>query len=128
MTEAFAGKRVIVTGAGKGIGRATAVMLAGRGGEVVALSRSAADLEALEAEIGCIPCVVDLSDATATRAAVLAALPADLLVNCAAGANWSWIACVESDSPVPLSLSTQTNTPGSVSACALAITFGASAP
>src|SRR5438034_3389154 len=39
-------------------------------------------------------------------------------------ANWSWIACVESDSPVPLSLSTQTSTPGSLSACALAITLG----
>ncbi|BDA84419.1 short-chain dehydrogenase [Aureimonas sp. SA4125] len=79
----FEGKRVIVTGAGKGIGRATAVMLARRGASVVALTRSPRDLETLEAEIGCISIAVDLADADATRAAARQALPADLLVNCA---------------------------------------------
>jgi L-xylulose reductase len=79
----FANKRVIVTGAGKGIGRATAVMLARRGAKVIALSRSPADLEDLKAEIGCIPIAVDLADPDATRAAAIKALPADFLVNCA---------------------------------------------
>ncbi|WP_432347562.1 SDR family oxidoreductase [Shinella yambaruensis] len=79
----FTGKHVIVTGAGKGIGRATAVMLARRGAKVVALTRSAADLESLEKEIGCDSIPVDLADAAATRAAALKALPADYLVNCA---------------------------------------------
>lgn len=79
----FSGKHVVVTGAGKGIGRATAVMLARRGAKVTALSRSAADLEELKSEIGCIPIAVDLADPDATRAAALQALPADLLVNCA---------------------------------------------
>jgi L-xylulose reductase len=79
----FANKRVIVTGAGKGIGRATAVMLARRGAKVIALSRSPADLEDLKAEIGCIPIAVDLADPDATRAAAIKALPADYLVNCA---------------------------------------------
>ena len=79
----FSNKRVIVTGAGKGIGRATAVMLAKRGAKVTALSRSAADLEELKAEIGCIPIAVDLADPDATRAATIKALPADFLVNCA---------------------------------------------
>lgn len=79
----FSGKHVVVTGAGKGIGRATAVMLARRGAKVTALSRSAADLEELKSEIGCIPIAVDLVDPDATRAAALQALPADLLVNCA---------------------------------------------
>lgn len=79
----FTGKRVIVTGAGKGMGRATAIMLARRGARVVAITRSAADLESLEKEIGCESIVVDLADATATRAAALKALPADFLVNCA---------------------------------------------
>ncbi len=79
----FVGKRVIVTGAGKGIGRATALMLAKRGAKVVALTRSAADLESLEKEIDCQSVVVDLADAEATRAAALRALPADYLVNCA---------------------------------------------
>ena len=79
----FEGRRVIVTGAGKGIGRATAVMLAKRGARVIALTRSAADLETLEQEIGCTSIAVDLADADATRAAALQAVPADLLVNCA---------------------------------------------
>jgi NAD(P)-dependent dehydrogenase (short-subunit alcohol dehydrogenase family) len=79
----FTGKRVIVTGAGKGIGRATAVMLARRGASVLALTRSPRDLETLEAEIGCTSIAVDLADADATRAAARKALPADLLVNCA---------------------------------------------
>lgn len=79
----FAGKHVILTGAGKGIGRATAIMLARRGAKVTALSRSASDLESLEKEIGCVSIPVDLADAAATRAAAIKALPADYLINCA---------------------------------------------
>ncbi len=82
-----AGRSVIVTGAGKGIGRATAVLLAARGAAVVALSRSRADLDDLAAEIGCRTIAVDLADAAATRAAARAALPADFLVNCAGTAE-----------------------------------------
>ncbi len=83
MSADFSGKRVVVTGAGKGIGRATALMLARRGADVVALTRSGADLETLKAETGCETVVVDLADPQATRAAARQALPADLLVNCA---------------------------------------------
>jgi NAD(P)-dependent dehydrogenase (short-subunit alcohol dehydrogenase family) len=79
----FTGKHVIVTGAGKGIGRAAALMLAKRGARVTALTRSASDLENLEQEIGCLSIPVDLADANATRAAAIKALPADYLVNCA---------------------------------------------
>ncbi|KAB0677713.1 SDR family oxidoreductase [Aureimonas leprariae] len=79
----FTGKRVVVTGAGKGIGRATALMLAKRGATVVALTRSQADLDTLKAEAGCEGIAVDLADAEATREAARRALPADLLVNCA---------------------------------------------
>ncbi|WP_116142013.1 SDR family oxidoreductase [Trinickia diaoshuihuensis] len=77
----FTGKRVLITGAGKGIGRSTALLLAERGAQVIALSRSAADLRALEREIGCETHAVDLGDATAARAAAVAAQPVDLLVN-----------------------------------------------
>ncbi|ODN67443.1 SDR family oxidoreductase [Methylobrevis pamukkalensis] len=77
----FSGKSVLVTGAGKGIGRATAKMLAARGAEVIALTRSQDDLDSLAAEIGCRTIAVDLADAEATRAAALAAMPADYLVN-----------------------------------------------
>lgn len=79
----FSGKRVIVTGAGKGIGRATALLLAKRGARVIALTRTAADLDSLEKEIGSVSIAVDLADADATRAAAIKALPADFLVNCA---------------------------------------------
>lgn len=79
----FSGKTVLVTGAGKGIGHATAVFLADRGAEIVALSRSAADLESLKSRIGCRTRTVDLADANDTRAAAQEAVPVDFLVNCA---------------------------------------------
>lgn len=78
-----ASKRILVTGAGKGIGRETAVALHARGAQVVALSRDPADLASLAAEIGCETIAVDLADATAARMAVERALPLDGLVNCA---------------------------------------------
>jgi NAD(P)-dependent dehydrogenase (short-subunit alcohol dehydrogenase family) len=77
----FDGQRALVTGAGKGIGRTTAERLAAEGARVVALSRHAADLESLKAAISCETIVCDLADAAATRAAVLSALPIDLVVN-----------------------------------------------
>ncbi len=77
----FLGRRALVTGAGKGIGRVVATMLAARGAEVVALGRTAADLDGLAAEIGCRTVVADVGDAEQAAAAVAAALPLDLLVN-----------------------------------------------
>ena len=79
----FEGKTVIVTGAGKGIGRRTVELLRQRGAEVVALSRSKADLDALAAETGARTLQVELEDVAQTRAVLAEALPADLLVNCA---------------------------------------------
>jgi L-xylulose reductase len=79
----FTGKRVLVTGAGKGIGRATAELMAEYGAQVVALSRDPKDLESLAAQIGCETIAVDLADPVATRVAARAAQPIDLLVNCA---------------------------------------------
>jgi L-xylulose reductase len=65
----FAGKTVLVTGAGKGIGFATAMLMAERGAHVVALSRSQSDLDALSNTIHCKTITVDLADAAATLAA-----------------------------------------------------------
>ncbi len=82
----FSGKSVIITGAGKGIGRACARLLAGRGADIVALARTQRDLDALREEIGARTIRVDLSDAAATRAAMREAGPCDHLVN-GAGIN-----------------------------------------
>lgn len=79
----LSGKSVIITGAGKGIGRATAVLLAGRGAEVVALSRTQSDLDELREVIGGRSVAVDLSDPGAARAAMAEAGACDYLVNCA---------------------------------------------
>lgn len=81
----------MVTGAGRGIGRACALALAEAGAEIVALSRSAAELQSLVEEIAsaggrcrAFPCNVCDS---AEVEAVFAALPRlDVLVN-NAGAN-----------------------------------------
>lgn len=82
----FDGKRAIITGAGKGIGRACALAMAKRGAEVIALTRTASDLESLRAEIGGRSVAVDLQDAAATRAAMAEVGTADFLIN-SAGIN-----------------------------------------
>ena len=79
----FEGKTVLITGAGKGIGRETARLLAGRGAKIIALSRTQADLDSLEDEIGSTSIAVDLADADAAREAARKGPPADCLVNCA---------------------------------------------
>ncbi|KAG9350311.1 hypothetical protein JZ751_026665 [Albula glossodonta] len=85
MEITFAGKRAIVTGAGKGIGRATALALARSGAEVTAVTRTQADLDSLLKECPSIrPLCVDLSDWEATEAAFKDLGPMDLLVNNAA--------------------------------------------
>lgn len=76
----FTGKSVIITGAGKGIGRATAILLAERGAKVTAISRTRADLDSLTGATGI---VADLSDPAAARAAMAEAGTCDFLVNCA---------------------------------------------
>jgi NAD(P)-dependent dehydrogenase (short-subunit alcohol dehydrogenase family) len=77
----FSGERILVTGATKGIGRATAKLLAERGAKVVAFGRDEADLDSLAQEIGSESHAVDLADAEATRQAAAAVQPIDRLVN-----------------------------------------------
>jgi L-xylulose reductase len=77
----FTGKRILVTGAGKGIGRVMVKHLHELNGEIIALSRTAADLESLKEEVPCETIVADLGDAAATRKAIEAAGRVDLLVN-----------------------------------------------
>ena len=79
----FENKTAIVTGAGKGIGRATALDLANRGAKIIAFARTKADLDQLSDEIGSTSIVVDLSDTNSARKAMQSAGTADYLVNCA---------------------------------------------
>jgi L-xylulose reductase len=80
----FNQKRVLVTGAGKGIGREIATMLHRFNAQVVALSRTETDLLSLQNEIGCETIIAELGDAGSARRAAEQAGEIDLLVNNAA--------------------------------------------
>ncbi|XP_054988290.1 L-xylulose reductase isoform X2 [Sorex araneus] len=82
MELGLAGRRALVTGAGKGIGRSTVLALHAAGAQVVAVSRTRADLESLCP--GVEPLCVDLGDWAATERALRDVGPVDLLVNNAA--------------------------------------------
>uniref|UniRef100_H2ZQP2 L-xylulose reductase n=2 Tax=Ciona savignyi TaxID=51511 RepID=H2ZQP2_CIOSA len=85
MNIRFDGKRALVTGAGKGIGRDLAKKLVECGAETYALSRTQSDLDSLQIECPGIHAVqCDLSDCTALKASVQSCGDIDLLVNNAA--------------------------------------------
>ncbi|MGH0126081.1 UNVERIFIED_CONTAM: hypothetical protein FKN15_016296 [Acipenser sinensis] len=84
----FTGKRALVTGAGKGIGRDAVKALLKCGAEVIAVSRTQTDLDSLTAECPLItPVCVDLADWDSTGKALLDVGHVDLLVNNAAVAT-----------------------------------------
>lgn len=72
MTEhtSLSGLTCLVTGASRGIGRATAVALAERGARVWALARGADALDELARDTGATPIVADLADDTAVWTAL----------------------------------------------------------
>ena len=85
MAYDFTGKRALVTGAGKGIGRTTAKALLQCGAEVIALSRTQSDLDSLKQEApGIQTLLADVSDIKSTIALLEPLLPIHLLVNNAA--------------------------------------------
>jgi len=85
----FAGKRALVTGAGRGIGREVVKSLCKEGADVVAVSRTAVNLESLREECSslyqrdCVqPLIIDASDsATLLHELRDSAGDLDLLVN-----------------------------------------------
>ena len=84
----FDGKRALVTGAGKGIGRALAKALMKGGADTYALSRTQSDLDSLEKEVPGIKTVCcDISDWDLTKSVlqdIIKEAPIELLVNNAA--------------------------------------------
>jgi NAD(P)-dependent dehydrogenase (short-subunit alcohol dehydrogenase family) len=86
MAGALEGKKALVTGAGRGIGRAAALALAEAGAQVVAVSRTLADLESLAEEAGgaVTPLAADVLD-PAFHARIEAMGDLAILVNNAGG-------------------------------------------
>ena len=82
MAGRLAGKRIFVTAAGQGMGRASALAMAAEGASVVATDRDADKLGALSAA-GLETHALDVLDDAAVARAVAAAGPLDVLFNCA---------------------------------------------
>jgi NAD(P)-dependent dehydrogenase (short-subunit alcohol dehydrogenase family) len=86
MLFSLAGKRALVTGAGRGLGERFAWVLAAAGAKVVLISRTAAQIEAVADEIrkqgfDATHAALDVTDATAFRAFADGEAPFDVLVN-----------------------------------------------
>ncbi|CAG9584618.1 unnamed protein product [Danaus chrysippus] len=88
MKISFEGKRVLVTGAGQGIGRGIAIELWKAGAKVVAVSRTKSHLDSLHAQYPSIDVVaLDVGDWDKTRQVIDGLGHFDALVNNAAIAN-----------------------------------------
>jgi 2-keto-3-deoxy-L-fuconate dehydrogenase len=82
MGERLKGKRILVTAAGQGIGRASVLMMAAEGAQVIATDVNAALLASLAGVPGVETRRLDVLD-DAEVAAVVGAQPLDVLFNCA---------------------------------------------
>lgn len=87
----LSGMTVLVTGAGRGLGRAAAKLLAASGADIVAVSRTVGELESLRAEIraaggGCDIARLDVTDRQAVRALISGLPKLDACIN---NAGWN---------------------------------------
>ena len=84
MSDRLAGKCCLITGAGAGIGRETALAFAHEGAVVVATDLDASALQSLSSEDKAISThVIDVADAAAINALTAHRAPFDVLFNCA---------------------------------------------
>ena len=84
MSGRLSGKRALITAAGQGIGRATAVAMSNEGAQVFATDVNAEALEILQTELStsCETFLLDARDQASVIAGVARAVP-DILFNCA---------------------------------------------
>ena len=84
MSGRLSGKRALITAAGQGIGRATAVAMSNEGAQVFATDVNAEALETLQTELStsCETFLLDVRDQEGVIAGVARAAP-DILFNCA---------------------------------------------
>lgn len=73
MTAAFAGRRILVTGGAKGIGRASALRFLAGGAKVACLDTDEAALAEMAKEHGIVPLVADVTDTVSVENAIAAA-------------------------------------------------------
>ena len=97
MAGRLAGKRILVTAAGAGIGRATVLMMAAEGARVIATDVKPELLESLKGVPGIETRTLDVLD-DAEVAAVVGAQPLDVLFNCAGWVHQGGIdQCTDAD-------------------------------
>ena len=83
MSVSLEGKTVLITAAGQGIGRATAIAFAAEGAGVIATDINAVTLEALGTETGIQTRILNVLDTDAVNCAVAEIGAVDVLFNCA---------------------------------------------
>lgn len=89
--RALDGRVALITGAGRGIGRAIALAMADAGASVILVARTRGDLQSVASEIeasggDAIVCPVDITDVGAFESALMSTPVADIVVN-SAGTN-----------------------------------------
>ena len=101
-TGRLTGKRALVTAAGQGIGRATALAMAAEGAEVYATDIDGDSLAGLSGENGITTFILDVTDHDSINAGVGKGDP-DILFNCAGFVHHGTIfdACLLYTSPSP---------------------------
>ena len=120
------GKTIIMTGAGRGLGRAMALDLAEAGADLVAAARTTAQIEETAEMIRatgrrCLAVSVNITDSSAVQAMVEASLAEfgriDVLVNNAGGASRGWNKPLEDITDEEWHKGIDTNLTGAVFCC-----------